>query len=322
MTAETTAELALCCMSHAPLLWTADPGESVRRRVDDALREAREFVTTFDPDLVVVFGPDHYQGFRYELMPPFCVGTAARAIGDYGTSAGDLDVPQALADDLIARLLEADLDVAMSEKMVVDHGISQPLDILFGGCSAKPVIPVFINSVAEPLGPLRRVRRLGEAVGEWVGGLGRRVLLVGSGGLSHDVPVPRLREASPEAAAHLVDRRRTPAEQTAREEAVRQAGQAFARGESPLMPLNPDLDHEFLRLFTEGDLTRFDDYDVGWLGEQGGSSVHEVRSWIAAHAALATAGPYRTLSSFHQPVPEWIIGFGITTALPSERGTT
>lgn len=314
------SELALCCMSHTPLLWTADPGESVRHRVDDALREAREFVDAFAPDLVVVFGPDHYQGFRYELMPPFCVGTAATAIGDYGTTAGDLDVPQALADDLIAHLLAADLDVAMSEKMVVDHGISQPLDILFGSSAATPVIPVFINSVAEPLGPLRRIRRLGEAVGEWAGLLERKVLLVGSGGLSHDVPIPRLREASPEAAAYLVDRRRTPAEQQAREETIYQAGQAFARGESALMPLNPDLDREILQQFEKGDLARFDTFSVEWLGEQGGSSIHEVRSWIAAHAALQTAGPYRTESSFYQPVPEWIIGFGVTTALPRELG--
>lgn len=313
------AEMGLCCMSHTPLLRTADPGESVARRVEDALRGARTFVDDFAPDLVVVFGPDHYQGFRYELMPPFCVGMSATAIGDYGTSAGDLEVPQALADDLIAHLLASDLDVAMSEKMVVDHGVTQPLDILFDLSSAKPVIPVFINSVAEPLGPLRRIRRLGEAVGEWIARLDRKVLLVGSGGLSHDVPIPRLREASPEAAAYLVDRRRTPAEQKAREETVYQAGQAFARGESPLKPLNPGLDQEILRQFEKGDLAWFDTFSVEWLGEQGGSSIHEVRSWIAAHAALQVAGPYRTESSFYQPVPEWIIGFAVTTALPRER---
>ena len=31
----------------------------------------------FNPDLVVVFGPDHFNGFFYELMPAFCIGTAA-----------------------------------------------------------------------------------------------------------------------------------------------------------------------------------------------------------------------------------------------------
>jgi 2,3-dihydroxyphenylpropionate 1,2-dioxygenase len=312
------AQLALCCMSHTPLLRIADPGAAVRVLVDDALDEAREFVATFNPDLVVVFGPDHYQGFRYELMPPFCVGTAATAIGDYGSSAGALDVPQAMADDLIAHLLAADLDVAMSEKMVVDHGVAQPLDILFGSSAAKPVVPVFINSVAEPLGPMRRIRRLGEAVGEWIGRLDLKVLLLGSGGLSHDVPVPRLREAPPEAAAYLIDKRRTPLEQQAREKAVYQAGQAFARGDSPLLALNPDLDRDLLRRLEQGDLASFDTFDVEWLGAQGGSSIHEVRTWIAAHAALRIAGPYRTTSSFYQPVPEWIVSFGVTTALPRE----
>jgi len=311
-----TSELALCCMSHAPLLRTVDPGESVARRVDDALRDAREFVEAFAPDLVIVFGPDHYQGFRYELMPPFCVGMSATAVGDYGTSAGDLDVPQALADDLIDDLLAADLDVAMSEKMVVDHGISQPLDILFGSSAAKPMIPIFINSVAEPLGPLRRIRRLGTAVGEFVERLDRKVLLIGSGGLSHDVPIPRLRQATPDVAAYLVSKRRTAAEQQAREETIYQAGQDFARGESTLMPLNPDLDKQILQQFEKGDLSQFDTMSVEWLGNQGGSSIHEVRSWIAAHAALQATGPYRTVSSFYQPVPEWIIGFAVTTARP------
>jgi 2,3-dihydroxyphenylpropionate 1,2-dioxygenase len=241
---------------------------------------------------------------------------SATAIGDYNTGAGDLDVPQPLADDLVAHLLAADLDVAMSEKMVVDHGIAQPLENLFGSSATKPVIPIFINSVAEPLGPLRRIRRLGAAVGEFAARLDRKVLLVGSGGLSHDVPVPRLRESPPEAVAYIVSKRRTPAEQQAREETIYQAGQAFARGESTLLPLNPDLDKQILQRFEQGDLSQFDAMSVEWLGEQGGSSIHEVRSWIAAHAALQAAGPYRTESSFYQPVPEWIIGFAVTTARP------
>ncbi len=64
--------------------------------------------------------------------------------------------------------------------MDVDHGTVQPLQKLFGDATAKPVIPVFINSVATPLGPLRRVRALGAAVGHLSGhprqaGAGRRI---------------------------------------------------------------------------------------------------------------------------------------------------
>ena len=49
---------------------------------------ARDFVTDFDPELVVTFAPDHYNGFFYRAMPPFCIGTAATGVGDYGTYKG------------------------------------------------------------------------------------------------------------------------------------------------------------------------------------------------------------------------------------------
>ena len=40
--------------------------------------------------LVVVFGPDHFNGFFYELMPAFCIGTAAE-----GTAAAPAATPAA-----------------------------------------------------------------------------------------------------------------------------------------------------------------------------------------------------------------------------------
>jgi 2,3-dihydroxyphenylpropionate 1,2-dioxygenase len=314
------AQLALCCMSHSPLLGIADPGAESGAKVAGALQEAREFAQGFDPDLVIIFGPDHYQGFRYELMPPFCVGAAATAVGDYGTTPGDLDVPQHLADQLVSHLLENDLDVAMSDRMRVDHGISQPLEILFDTSLAKPVIPVFINSVAMPLGPLRRIRKLGGAVGTFAAGLDRKVLLIGSGGLSHDPPIPKLRDAEPMAAEYLVFKQRTPEEQQQREEYIFQVGQEFARGESSQRSLNPELDKSILAMFEAGDLEKFDLFTVDWLDQEGGGSMHEVRTWIAAHAALQACGPYNTNFSFYEPVPEWIIGFGVTAALTQTIG--
>ncbi len=47
--------------------------------------------------------------------------------------------------------------------MEVDHGAVQPMEIIFGDITAKPFVPVFINSVAPPFTPVHRVRLLGEA---------------------------------------------------------------------------------------------------------------------------------------------------------------
>ena len=93
---------------------------------------ARDFVAAYDPELVVIFSPDHYNGFFYKTMPPFCIGTAAQGVGDYGTHAGPLNVPADVATDCARAVLESGIDVAISASMDVDHGTVQPLQKLFG----------------------------------------------------------------------------------------------------------------------------------------------------------------------------------------------
>ncbi|PRC48132.1 3-carboxyethylcatechol 2,3-dioxygenase, partial [Mycobacterium sp. ITM-2017-0098] len=71
-------------MSHSPLLNLPGPSQELLDDIEGAIAAARDFVTDFDPDLVVTFSPDHYNGFFYRAMPPFCIGTAAEGVGDYG----------------------------------------------------------------------------------------------------------------------------------------------------------------------------------------------------------------------------------------------
>ena len=62
--------LALVTMSHSPLLELVDPPAEVKAEVEAAFEEARAFVKDYDPDLVINIGPDHYNGFFYDIMPP------------------------------------------------------------------------------------------------------------------------------------------------------------------------------------------------------------------------------------------------------------
>src|SRR3954470_16931330 len=241
--------LTLCCMSHSPLLNLPGPSQDLLDDVNAALADAREFVRAYDPELVVIFSPDHYNGVFYRMMPPFCISTKATGVGDYGTPAGPLDVAADIATDLAEAVLDADIDVAISTSMDVDHGTVQPLQILLGDATARPVIPIFINSVAAPLGPPRRVRALGAAVGTYLATLGKRVLIIGSGGLSHDPPVPTLASAPPAALGRIVHGNPMTSEQReARQVAVIEAAREFAEGQGSLQPLNPDWDHAFLEL--------------------------------------------------------------------------
>jgi 2,3-dihydroxyphenylpropionate 1,2-dioxygenase len=305
-------------MSHSPLLNLPGPSQDLLDDVDTALAKAREFVEGFDPELVVIFAPDHYNGFFYKLMPPFCIGTHAQGVGDYGTHAGPLNIPEGTAVACANAVLSAGVDIAISASMDVDHGTVQPLEKLFGNATARPVIPIFINSVATPLGPLHRCRTLGTAVGSYLATLDKRVLVVGSGGLSHDPPVPTLATATPAVVERIVHGRpMTPEQRLARQRAVIDAARSFAGGESELQALNPEWDQRFLEILDDGKLDDLDKWSNSFIANEGGNSAHEIRTWVAAFAALASAGPYRTGVRYYKPAAELIAGFAVRTAVPA-----
>ncbi|WP_241010738.1 3-carboxyethylcatechol 2,3-dioxygenase [Mycobacterium camsae] len=304
-------------MSHSPLLNLPGPPQDLLDDVDAGIARARDVVADFDPDLVVTFAPDHYNGFFYKVMPPFCIGLEADGVGDYGTYAGALPVAKDLAAQCADAVLDAGVDVAVSASMDVDHGTVQPLEKLFGSATSRPVIPIFVNAVAEPLGPLHRCRVLGSAVGEYLATLGRRVLILGSGGLSHSPPVPTLATAAPAQLQRIVHGQPMTVEQRrARQAQVIEAARLFAGGASDLQPLNPAWDQRFLGIVDSGHLADLDRWSNTFVTREGGSSAQEIRTWVAAFAALATAGPYQTTVRYYRQADELIAGFAIRTAVP------
>jgi 2,3-dihydroxyphenylpropionate 1,2-dioxygenase len=304
-------------LSHSPLIGKNDPAPEVLARVEAAVDGARAFVREFDPELVVLYAPDHYNGFFYKEMPPFCLATEAHAVGDFGSQAGPLSVDAEAARLLAVGVLDRGVDLTVSARMTVDHGFAQPLETLFGGIDRVPVVPVFVNGVATPLGPVSRIRAFGAALGEAAAALDRRVLFVASGGLSHDPPVPVLDGAPPRVAEALIEGRPPTPEQRVRgEERVVQAGRDYVAGSAKMIPINPVFDTAVLDQLASGELAEFDSWTVTWMAEQGGGSAHEVRTWIAAFASLAASGRYTMTSRFYEPIPAWIAGFGVATALP------
>lgn len=307
--------MRLLCASHTPLMDHMPAPPEAEEAVRTAFRHLGEQVRDYDPEVVILFSPDHFRGFFYDMLPPFTLGIRATAIGDYGIGEGDYDVPEPLALQCLEFLHANDIDMAMSYRMRLDHGFSQVPMLLAGSVRAYPTIPIHINCAGPPLPSFRRVREMGFQVGRWAAATGLRVLVVGSGGLSHDPPIPRIDTAPPHVAEMLIaGRNPTPEALKAREQANFELARKLARGEGNALPLNPEWDRAFMQQMAEGDFAPILAMDKGDLTAVAGCGGHEVRTWVAAYSAMAAAGSLEHQMVYYNAIPEWNAGMGIATA--------
>ncbi len=322
-----TRRAMLATASHSPIIEFPAIETDALRAVHASLDQVRGEVAAFDPQLVVVFGVDHYGGQHMRCLPSFCIGVEATALADVGGTPGTLDVPRAIAVGAVDHARSAGVDVAVSYAMDVDHGFTQALVRLCGGVERYPVLPVFVACIQPPLVPFARARALGEALGGYLATLDvERVLLVGTGGLGHNPRMlfPPIDEVGPEwRPYHLHGRAQTEVTQQSwidhEIEAHRVAAAFLADPGIPdeVFGLHEDWDRAFLARYCTGDMAAFDTWVPDDVVEQAGIGAMEVLSWVAAGAAMATltgAPPQQRLQRICREIG---VGFGVTTAGPA-----
>ncbi|MEZ5567953.1 MAG: 3-carboxyethylcatechol 2,3-dioxygenase [Halioglobus sp.] len=310
--------LKMLCASHAHLM--DYPGlvpDKVASEARAAVAGHTRRVEAYAPELVIKIGDDHASGFGLKLMPPFTIGVRAHGVGDFHCSAGPLSTDEPVARELIAFLHEYGVDVSYSYDMPVDHGIVQLLDHYFGGVDRVPVVPVMVNCGGDLRPPLKRTRALGQAIGHYLREhqSDKRVLVVGSGGLSHDPPLPVFTESPPDVQARIIagPPQWTPETMAARVERVLEFAREHGRGEGPLLPLDPEWDESILGLFAARDLDSLCALPDAEVVARGGRGAAEIRNWIAAFAVLEayTGGDYRAVQDYYRAIPGWIVGFAM-----------
>ncbi|WP_433803802.1 hypothetical protein [Actinomycetospora sp. CA-084318] len=281
--------IAAVSMSHSPKM-SADVDHREGLEFRAGVAQVVKAVAAYDPTLVVYFGPDHLRALA-GIAPCFTVVEQARGYGDWGTPEEDYDVPRDRAVELTHALAGHGIDIACADSLRLDHGFGQSTEELFGSLSAVPMVPIVINCVDRPIATAARTAALGAAVGEWLRGhvgADERVLVVGSGGLSHTPPslVPGARDLSePQRQQLITDNIATAAE-----------------------AINTDWDYRMLAMLASAheDMAGLNPEDLA----PGGGGGQEIRTWIAS--AFACARPLQTVA--YQPVPEWITGMGIAAS--------
>jgi protocatechuate 4,5-dioxygenase beta chain len=102
----------------------------------------------------------------------------------------------------VNQLVDNDYDMTICQDMMVDHAFALPLKLLFPDGERCPVttIPISINTVLYPFPSARRCAALGKTVGDAIRAWDsdKRVLIVGTGGLSHQLEGERAGHLNPE----------------------------------------------------------------------------------------------------------------------------
>jgi len=276
------------CASHAPGMDRDVDGE-LGKRFREGVAKARAAVAEFDPELVVLFGGDHRRAFA-EVAPTFAVAQSASLLPEGTIPAEDLNVPGDLARDLAYALVAADFDIAVCRGVALDHAFGQPLHHYLPHVTGAQIIPVPVNCASPPLATAARTIAFGRAVGEFFESIDKRILFIGTGGLSHSPP-------------SLEDDRHD------KTEAERRA-QIQAGFEAASKKIKPDWDNAFLDAlgrWDEPELIRMADRAT----EDAGVGANEVRTWLAAGAA---GGGRPVLPLAYEPVEPWITGMGVAVS--------
>jgi 2,3-dihydroxyphenylpropionate 1,2-dioxygenase len=307
----------LVAMSHTPS-WDLSfdhrgPGE----RYVSAVGEARRLVAQLEPDVLVVFGPDHFRNFFYDAMPPFCVGAeAVEGFGDYSSPKGRLPGHPELGRFIVEAVMSAGFDPAISLKMGIDHGITQPYAALAGERSPR-LVPIMVNCGGGPMPSLRRCHAFGRAVGDAIRAFPEvgRALVVGSGGLSHSPP--SVSPFDPSVSADVRDYVINGRPRASEFNAAREKQSIERRKAGGVGPINSSWDEWFLDHLRSGDLEPVLRTSADELLREAGVGGQEVRTWIAAVGAWGR--PIEHIA--YEPVPGWITGMGCVTATGQQLQT-
>ena len=146
------------------------------------------------PDVAVVFSNDHGLNFFLDKMPTFAVGAASEyrnqdegwGIPVSRSIAGD----PALSWHIINNLVADEFDITTCQEMLVDHAVTIPMTLMWPGEKwTIRIVPISINTVQHPLPSLKRCLNLGRSVGRAIDSYPQnlRVMIVGTGGLSHQL---------------------------------------------------------------------------------------------------------------------------------------
>jgi aromatic ring-opening dioxygenase catalytic subunit (LigB family) len=185
--------------SHTPVMLNFPEAisDAERDEVFGAFRMLGDEMRSARPDTVIVVSDDHLHNFFLDNFPAFCIGAAAQYAtpvehwlkADKQVLRGDSE----LGAHLLGEALRSGFDPSFSMELTLDHGVLTPLQ-LARLTDVAAVVPLAVNCVQPPLPTMGRALQWGRLVRDAVASFphARRVAVLATGGLSHDIATPRM----------------------------------------------------------------------------------------------------------------------------------
>lgn len=188
--------------SHSPgvTAWPERAEPRKREAIENAFREARRRIEALKPDAIVGISVEHFTNFNFGNLPAFAISTADFHLGPVTPEMAEfLKVEQhtypsigKLGRHIYEYALTQEFDPALVEGgMAFDENFCVPFKHLDPE-SKYPLIPIILNGVNPPWPTAKRSYDFGEMVRRAIEAQDEvnRVIVVGTGGLSHWVGLP------------------------------------------------------------------------------------------------------------------------------------
>ena len=194
--------------SHVPAIGAmidqGRTGEEYWKPVFAGYEWTKDYIARHAPDVVILVYNDHASAFDMRIIPTFAIGCGDRfAPADEGWGPRPVPVIEGhpdLAWHIAQSCILDEFDMTIMNEMDVDHGLTVPLDLVFGGKDnvtppkwPTKVIPLAVNVVTYPPPSGNRCWMLGEAIARAVASYPEdlNVHIWGTGGMSHQLQGPR-----------------------------------------------------------------------------------------------------------------------------------
>ena len=178
----------------------------------DGVQPVRDWLARMRPDQVVVVYNDHLNHFDFDAYPTLAIGVSDQfpqadegfGLRPFPGLTGDTGFGWRMTESLV----RDGFDMTVCQALSVDHGIYSWLPYIADPPWPWPILPIAVNLIRHPLPTPQRLRDLGSALRRAIEAVpgDQRVLVIATGGMSHQISGARFGMANEALDQFFLDR--------------------------------------------------------------------------------------------------------------------